>query len=187
VIAHGTGPAAAPDPVPFRRTILFLGRLEPYKGLAVLVAAMQEVWREQPDVRLTVAGRGPSAAEVPEHPMISAVLRYVTDDEIDELFSEATLVVAPYTEASQSGVVSLAAARGIPSVVSDVGALAELAVDSSLVVPGGDASALARALLANLDHGPDLRRRVHEMAVEQLSWSVVGRETVEFYREVLGR
>jgi glycosyltransferase involved in cell wall biosynthesis len=119
-----------------------------------LVEAMQEVWRARPDVVLVVAGRGPSAAEVPEHPKIRRLLRYVSEEEVDRLLAQATLVAAPYIEASQSAVVSLAVARGIPTVVTDQGSLAELAPDPSLVVPAGDVSALAESLLAHLDHAP---------------------------------
>jgi glycosyltransferase involved in cell wall biosynthesis len=183
VIPIGVKAAPAPDPIPEQQTILFLGRLEPYKGLHVLVEAMQEVWRARPDVVLVVAGRGPSAAEVPEHPKIRRLLRYVSEEEVDRLLAQATLVAAPYIEASQSAVVSLAVARGIPTVVTDQGSLAELAPDPSLVVPAGDVSALAESLLAHLDHGPELRARVYEMACG-LSWTVVGKMSIAFYDEL---
>jgi len=185
VIPHGTELAAAPDPVPRNRDVLFFGRLEPYKGIGVLVEAMEEVWRVYPAVRLTVAGRGPAATEVPDgDPRIRRIAGYVSDEDRDRLFAEATLLVAPYLEASQSGVVSLAVARGIPAVVSDAGALPDLAVDPSLVVPVGDARALANAVITTLEHGETLRRRVYDMASERLSWPVVSGLTLAFYRRL---
>jgi glycosyltransferase involved in cell wall biosynthesis len=172
--------------VPRNADVLFFGRLEAYKGIGVLVEAMEEVWRVYPSVRLTVAGRGPAATEVPDgDPRIRRIAGYVSDEDRDRLFAEATLLVAPYLEASQSGVVSLAVGRGIPTVVSDAGALPDLAVDPSLVVPVGDARALANAVMTTLEHGEPLRRRVYDMAIERLSWSVVGGLTLAFYRRLL--
>jgi glycosyltransferase involved in cell wall biosynthesis len=187
VIPHGARPAPAPLAVPLRRDVLLFGRLEPYKGVRVLVAAMRRVWESRPDIRLTVAGAGPAAADVPAHPRIRRVERYVPAAEAVRLFAEASLVAAPYTEASQSGVVSLALAQGIPCVLTDLGALPDLAVAPSLVAAPGDPDDLARAVLAHVDHGPELRRRVHAFAVDQLAWPVVGARCLELYREVLAR
>jgi glycosyltransferase involved in cell wall biosynthesis len=185
VIPHGARPAPAPLAVPTRRDVLLLGRLEPYKGVAVLVAAMRRVWASRPDVRLTVAGRGPAEGEVPDDPRIRRLTRYVPEREVARLFAEASLVAAPYTEASQSGVVSLAVARGIPCVVTDVGALPELAVEPGLVAAPDDPEDLARAVLAHVDHGVELRRRVYAFAAARLAWPVVGGRCLELYREVL--
>jgi alpha-maltose-1-phosphate synthase len=187
VIPHGTLPAEAPYPVPLNPEILFFGRLEPYKGIDVLLDAMETVWRLRPNARLTIAGEGAWAGRINPGSGIRAILRHISEAELAELFGEATLVVAPYLEASQSGVVSLAVACGIPAVVSDAGALADLAVEPGLVVPVGDAQALAAALVTYLDHGPDLRRRVHALAVERLSWLVTGREALGVYGELLER
>jgi glycosyltransferase involved in cell wall biosynthesis len=185
VIPHGLTPSPEPYPVPEAPEVLFFGRLEPYKGVAVLVAAMGEVWERRPDVRLVVAGRGPAAADVPEHPQITRLFHYIPEPEVDGLLAAATLLAAPYTEASQSGVVSLGVGRGIPAVVSDQGSLAELAIEPGLVVPAGDPAALAASILAYLDHGEDLRRRIHADAVDRLSWEATGRRALGLYAGLL--
>lgn len=185
VVPHGVSPEERPDPVPAAPTILFFGRLEPYKGLGVLMEAMRSVWEVRPDARLVVAGRGQAEPEVADDPRIQKLARYVPEAEVNQLFRDAKLVVAPYTEGSQSGVVSLACARGIPAVVSDVGALPSLVVDSSQVVPRGDAQALARALVKNLDHGAELREAVHQKARSELSWLAAARLTKQFYEQLL--
>jgi glycosyltransferase involved in cell wall biosynthesis len=187
VVSHGVRPEERPDPVPDAPGILFFGRLEPYKGLGVLMEAMRLVWEVRPDARLVVAGRGQAEPEVVDDPRIRKLARYVPEAEVDDLFRDAQLVVAPYTEGSQSGVLCLACARGIPAVVSDVGALPSLVVDSSQVVPRGDAAALAQALVRNLDHGPELREAVLRKARSELSWLAAARRTVRFYEEILGR
>ena len=93
--------------------------------------------------------------------------------------------MAPYTEGSQSGVVSLACARGVPSIVSDVGALPSLVVDPSQVVPAGEPAPLAAALLSDIDHGAAMRRAVHLKAQQELSWRSAAELTIRLYRELL--
>jgi glycosyltransferase involved in cell wall biosynthesis len=187
VVPHGTEPAAAPYPVPPKPTVLLFGRLEPYKGLDVLLAAMEAVWRERPDVTLEVVGEGREAARLADHPAIRVRHGYLPESEVDATLARATLVVLPYRAGSQSGVGSLAVGRGIPTVVTDVGALPELVMDRSFVVPPDDPDSLAASLLRHIEHGPDLRRRVLEDAGERLSWEAVGRRSLELYRRFLLR
>lgn len=185
VVPHGTSPRLSPLPVPSSSVLLFFGRLEPYKGLPVLLEALQAVWRHRPEVKLLVAGAGREAAAIPSHPRIETLLGYVPEDRVDELFARASLVVLPYVEGSQSGVGMLALARGLPVVVTDVGSLAELALDPSFVVPPGDAAALAAALLRHLDHGEAVRWAALERARERFSWTVVARRSLDLYQTLL--
>ncbi len=188
VVPHGVRPEQRPDPVPARPNILFFGRLEPYKGLRVLMDAMALVWEVRPDAELVVAGSGQAESEVTDDdPRIRKLARYVPEAEVSQLFRDAQLLVAPYTEASQSGVIPLACARGIPAIVTDVGALPTLVIDSSQVVAPGDPQALAQALVRNLDHGPELRDAVHQKARSELSWLAAAKPTMRFYAELAGR
>jgi glycosyltransferase involved in cell wall biosynthesis len=185
VIPHGTWPRDQPLSVPTTPAVLLFGRLESYKGVDVLVPAMHVVWRERPDVRLIVAGEGPAAELVPEHPRVKLIARYIPEAEVQPLLSEATLVALPYTQASQSGVGALAIAAGVPVVVTDVGALPELAYEPGFVARAGDPSALAAAILRNLDHNADVRRAVIEHARTRFSWDHAAELSLELYRDVL--
>jgi glycosyltransferase involved in cell wall biosynthesis len=186
VVPHGVRPAEEPDPIPDKPSILFFGRLEPYKGLGVLMEAMRLVWAVRPDVELVVAGQGPSESELLDDRRIRRITRYVSEAEVPGLFRGARLLVAPYTEGSQSGVVSLACAQGVPSVVSAVGALPSLVVDPSQVVPPGEPELLAGALIANLDHDAGMRRKVLVKAQQELSWRSAAELTIGLYQELLG-
>ncbi len=103
--------ASEPLPRPESPSVLLFGRLEQYKGVEVLVEAMRLVWERRPDVRLVVAGEGQAARLVPDDPRISLIPRYVPEREVDALLADASLVVLPYTQASQSGVGVMAIAR----------------------------------------------------------------------------
>jgi alpha-maltose-1-phosphate synthase len=184
VIPHGTEPHAEPDPPPRARTVLLYGRLARYKGLHILLESMEIVWRRRPDVRLLVYGDGPEARLLPDDSRIEASIGYVPESMEDAMFARASLVVLPYIGGSQSGVGVRSLARGIPTIVTDVGSLSDLAFDDSFLVPPKDAEQLARAIVTHLDHELEFRRTVLGFARSKFSWDAVASSTSEVYAEV---
>ena len=184
VIPHGVWPRSEPLVRPTSPSVLLFGRLEQYKGVEVLVEGMRLLWQQRPEVRLVVAGAGEAARLVPDDPRISLIQRYIPEKEVDELLADASLMVLPYTQASQSGVGVLAIAAGVPVVVSDLGALPELAYDPSFVFEAGNPRALVETILRHLDHGADVRRAVLQLAQAHFSWDRVAQLSTELYREL---
>lgn len=189
VIPHGAQVRESPLPIPPRPTILFHGRLELYKGLDVLLTAMGEVWRAQPDVQLVVAGKGPAASALAavNDPRIVKRLEYIPESEMPSLLEAATVTVLPYIEASQSGVGALSLAAGVPVVVTDVGGLRDLAVTASYIAHPGDATELAKCLLDALKQDAATRERALRMARARFAWNVVGRSALQLYESVACR
>jgi glycosyltransferase involved in cell wall biosynthesis len=185
VIPHGASPRLEPLPPPDSPAVLFFGRLEQYKGIEVLVEAMRHVWKVRPEVALTVAGAGPAARLVPQDPRITLRAEYVPENELDDLLSDASLVVLPYTQASQSGVGVLAIAAGVPVVVSDLGALPDLAYNRSFVVQAGNPRALADGIMRHLDDGETVRLAALRHAKANFSWDRVAQLSTELYRDLL--
>jgi glycosyltransferase involved in cell wall biosynthesis len=185
VIPHGANTREHPLPPPSDQAVLLFGRLEPYKGVPVLLEAMKIVWNDRPGVKLLVSGKGPESRWLEPDPRIEASIGYVPEAMLESLFGRASLVVLPYTEASQSGVGLRALGRGVPVVVTDVGSLPDLALDPTFVVRAGDPSSLAAGLLRHLDHGPELRNRVLRFVRDYFSWDVVARETLRTYESVI--
>ncbi len=185
VLPHGAEVLATPLPRPGTPAVLLFGRLEPYKGVRVLTEAMEYVWRTRPDVRLLVCGKGPATGDLPDDPRVEARLEYIPEADVDPLFAKASLVVLPYTDASQSGVGTMAIARGIPAIVSEIGGLTDLVIDDPFSVPPGDSSALADAIVRHVDHGDGVRIEVLRLANERLGWDSVGLAAADLYRGVL--
>ncbi len=185
VIPHGIHVAACPLPVPLTPTILLFGRLEPYKGVLVLVEAMRAVWKKRPDARLLVAGTGPAAAQVPQDPRIELRDGYVPESDVEGLLSSATVAVLPYTQASQSGVGLLAIANGVPTVVTRTGALPEIAPGEAYIAEPSDPQSLAVRLLATLDAGLEERHRVLAFARRNFAWPIVARSYLELYEDLI--
>lgn len=177
-------------------TVLFFGRLMAYKGLPVLVEAAKAVRLALPGARFVVAGTGPEQAWLRERvgtdPGFELIQRYVDDDETAQLFLDADIVVLPYIEASQSGVLALAAALGRPAVVTDVGDIGAVVQDNAmgLVVPPGSPDALAQALLAIFqDSSLAERLRAGSAAAARggISYGRVGADMARIYRATLAR
>lgn len=138
------GPDLGP---PTGRTLLFFGLLRAYKGLDVLLRALDRM----PDVRLVVAG-DPLDAPPPDD-RVDWRLGFLPEAEIRELLREAAAVVLPYRRTDASGVLATALGHARPAVVTDVGALGETVsdFDAGEVVPPGEAEALAAACLRLLE------------------------------------
>jgi glycosyltransferase involved in cell wall biosynthesis len=118
--------------------VLFLGRIAPYKGLDLLAEAWPEAARIS-TASLKVVGQpagegGASAINQLRRVGADVQTRWVPDSELEKVLTGARLVVLPYTEASQSGVITLAHQAGIPLLVTNVGGLAKQAGPSALVV-----------------------------------------------------
>jgi glycosyltransferase involved in cell wall biosynthesis len=172
--------------------ILCFGFLNPYKGVDVLLRAFAhvagaELWvvgAPRMDMAELEALAGAARGTV------RFVSRFVEDDELPAFFRRADLVVLPYREIDQSGVLYTALAFGRPLVVSRVGGLAEVAdADAAAVaVPPGDANALAHAI-SELIADPARRDRLAAAARvagrEKYSWDAVARRHLELYRRLL--
>jgi glycosyltransferase involved in cell wall biosynthesis len=180
VVPHGLDVRTEPLPAPAAPTVGFFGRLVPYKGLDVIARAMPRVWEQRPEVHVRVSGEG-SAEFTLDDPRAHVHRGYLPESEVEGFFAASTLVLLPYTQASQTGVGSLAAGYGVPVVVSRLGGLPDLALDASYVVAPGDADDLARAILAHLDDGAQTRGRVLAEVAGPYSWDACAGRTIAIY------
>jgi glycosyltransferase involved in cell wall biosynthesis len=138
-------------PIDNKLRLLFFGRMEPYKGLEVLIEACKQLQERQIPFQVTIAGRGEIDATTLENTKelgISVINHWLSDQEIMQLFSEADVLLVPYTSASQSGVISLALAAHLPIIASRIGGLVEQVRDgyNGLLFPPKNTTALAAAI-----------------------------------------
>lgn len=164
-----------PAPRDGARNILFFGRIMTYKGLPILAEAGRLAKKALPQLKLVVAGRGPALDDVrpdfaDDH--VELLDYFIPDKDVAQLFLDAEVVVLPYIEASQSGILALAAAFGRPVIVTDVGALGEIvrSTGMGLVVPPSDAEALSEAIGRVLSE-PDLAGKLSEASAEAATGS----------------
>ena len=140
-----------------RCTFLYVGRLDPEKGLEVLLRAMEDVAGE-----LVVVGSGGLEARLRQQaPASVRFVGQVARDDLVPWYAAADAFVLPSLSEPWGMVVNEAAAAGLPIVATEaVGAAWDLVEDgvNGFRVAAGDARALAAAL-GRLAADPDLRRR----------------------------
>lgn len=114
------------DPRAPLRLLLF-GRLSKYKGLGLLVQAVELLRAEGIPVHLGVAGAGDIRSERSRLEKLGADVRnrWLADSEILPLLAEYDAIILPYMEASQSGVLAAAYGNCMPVIGTPVGALPE--------------------------------------------------------------
>jgi phosphatidylinositol alpha-mannosyltransferase len=183
--------AAAAEPWPTTGpTVMFVGRHEPRKGLAVLVEA---VVAHGVDARIWVAGEGPQTAGLKEATLGDPRFEWlglIGDDEKRSRLRGADVLVAPSLHGESFGVVLLEGMAGGACVVaSDIAGYAHVARSSkdALLVPPGDAGALAAALKRALAGGPDIeaiRESGHERAAQH-SMDALARRYLELYEPLV--
>ena len=129
--------------------VLCFGLIRPYKGVDVLL----EAWRRlapPAGARLWVVGMprmDVAALESASPESVAWVPRFVSAAEAAAVFRRADLVVLPYREIDQSGVLFTALGFGVPVLATTVGGFPEVAAAGAarLVAPG-DPEALAAGL-----------------------------------------
>ena len=193
--AMGVHFVPAPQAVHAREpgTLLFFGRMEAYKGLQTLLDAADLLRERGASFRLIVAGRGPEAERLAGRlvaPDIEHRDRFISHNEAIALFQRASLVVAPYRDATQSAVVASAFGNARPVVVSSVGGLPDAVADGrdGVLVPPDDPRALADALaplLADDGRVAALAAGARARAASQLDWGGIAARLEGVYRELL--
>ncbi|MGB1219878.1 MAG: glycosyltransferase, partial [Flavobacteriales bacterium] len=117
-----------------KRYLLFFGLVRAYKGLDILLEAMQSPKLRAIDFQLIIAGEYYSNRSDYEDQLIQLkrenrlveVQKFIPDAEIKYYFSASDLLVLPYKSATQSGVTQIAYHFNLPMLVTDVGGLKEL-------------------------------------------------------------
>ena len=175
-------------------TVLFFGRIEEYKGLKYLLEAEPLVSKRLPDFRILVAGTGDDMEAYKSILLSNRHFevhdRFIPNKEVASFFQRASVVVLPYIEASQSGIVAMAFAFGKPVVATDVGSLAEMIEDgkTGILVPARDVKKLADAIIYLLQ-GKDIRKKMGDEALtaakRTFNWSRIGPLTEQVYRKAL--
>ena len=170
--------------------MLFLGRLTPIKGIYTLLEASQMV----PDIRILLAGRI-------EEPLKSTMTEIMPDNveymgivhglELRHLLVNSTALVMPslwYENQPFSILEAFACEK--PVIASDLGGMKELVVhqERGILVPPGDASALAEAMLSFAESPQEVSRmgaNAREYAVAYHHPNVHYRRLMDIYAQVV--
>jgi D-inositol-3-phosphate glycosyltransferase len=193
---------------PEHRMLLFVGRIEPLKGLETLLRALAHMRETGTDdccpMYLVVIGGEPEDSPESMNAEMSRLLSLRDDlnlkkmviflgkraqDTLPYYYSAADAVVVPSFYESFGMVALEAMACGTPVVASQVGGLAFLVQDgiTGYVVPDGDAGALGDRLLL-LAKDKELNTRLGEQAASaarSYDWEIITNQIVRLYDETI--
>jgi len=189
---------------PHHRVLLFFGRIAPYKGLEYLTAALAELPKSDGNYRLIIAGSIKDCAEywsrIQEdisragiRPAIIERIEFIPDRETELYFKAADVLILPYVDIFQSGVLVLAYSFGLPVIAADVGSLRDEIVEGATgyVFRPKDPADLAKTIQAYFSSPlfrelAERRRAIQDYANDRYSWAKVGEITRGVYESMLG-
>lgn len=149
-----------------RLELLFFGFVRHYKGIDVLLSAMQLL--EDEDIFLTVAGEWWEKDKKLKKMLkdercrnnVEVIDYYLSEKEVAECFCRADVVILPYRSATCTGVIPVAYHYGKPVIASRTGGIPEVVIDgvSGRLFEPENPQALA-AVIREFLHSPAARMR----------------------------
>ncbi|MEM5866904.1 MAG: glycosyltransferase family 4 protein [Candidatus Aenigmatarchaeota archaeon] len=179
-------------------TLLYVGRIEEYKGLHILLRALEHV---SSPVKLLIIG--PLVGEPSYHRKVFDLIDKITKKtshevsylgpkkphEILKYYQTASIVVVPSLSESFGNVVLEALACETPVIASNIGAIPEIInnYESGILVPSGDHTELAEAIQFLLND-EDVRRKMgregRRQTIERFSFESVVKKILDVYNEL---
>ncbi len=172
--------------------ILFVGRIEPRKGLQFLINALSRIKKEFPKAKLTVAGGGYKEMKmnVPLEVKDSIdFLGFVEPSALPDIFSKASIFVSPAISGESFGIVLLEAmATETPVIASNIPGYRCVVEDgkNGILVTPANSKEIAEKVI-RLFGDKNLCHNLVEgglKTVQKYSWDKVAKEILNFYYEV---
>lgn len=170
---------------------MFFGKIKPYKGVELFIQCAASVSKLLPSARFVIAGDGDltpyfSLIKQTGSSLFEIHNQFIPDEEIPTLFGRASVIVLPYTKASQSGVLALAYTMGVPVVASKVGSIPEI-VDhgkTGFLFEAGNVTEMSSyvyALMSNPELRDKFSKNARQKASLALSWDEIAKRTLTLY------
>jgi len=179
--------------------VLLFGALRANKGAHLAIDAIQQLYKEEVPIRLTIAGAVLNRNERDYWERCQELIRrcpqpirlvegFIPDEQLPELFASCHCFLLPYTQFfSDSGVASIALANGRPVIGTRAGGLGALlqASNGGLVIEEASADAIATALrqavLLGEQRLDQFGREGRAWILRECGWPKIGRETLQLY------
>jgi D-inositol-3-phosphate glycosyltransferase len=175
-------------------TILFFGQIKQVKGLDILLKAFSLL--QEKNVRLVIAGKA-WKSDLDEYTTLINDLnisdttktdfRYIPDGEVASFYSKSDLIVLPYKEIYQSGVLLLSMSYGKPILCSDLPAFSSVIRQgiNGFLFKKNDSEDLAKQISMIIDDRKNLSKVVfnaNETIENDYDWNNIGKLTLDFYK-----
>ena len=187
-----------------QKVLLYFGQIAPYKGLEYLILALVKEKAKNNNYRLIIAGRIRKGdcqywknieGIMEEHDLknyIIGKIQFIPDEEVEIYFKAADVLILPYKNIFQSGVLFLSYSFGLPVVATDVGSLREDVIEGKTGyicevenledLTGKIDLYFNSDLFKNLERN---RQKIIDWANEKYSWRKVGEITYGVYKALI--
>ena len=169
--------------------LLFFGRIREYKGVDLLVEAVQRI--DDPTVKLVIAGRDSIGlgSRIGTDDRIVFHGDFIDNSEVRYYFAAADLVVLPYRKIDQSGVLLLAISSGRPVLGTNVGGIGEIIEDgvNGFLCEPDNGESLTDKLAEILARRSDLDaigEKCKKSVNDNFCWDSVATQTAAVYRDL---
>lgn len=181
-----------------KKVLLFFGMIKKVKGLEVLLLALKDVVKENPDVLLVVAGKPwkndfTAYQKIIDENNLSdyCLLRtkFISHEDVEHYYCAADLVVLPYKKIYQSGVLVMALSYSKPALVSNLPPLKEVVTDmeTAFLFETEDHVSLSKKLnlvLMDADKLEQVRKSGEKLINTKYDWDEIGRQTKQAYQSL---
>lgn len=184
---------AATPPLCNSPYILYIGSIQPHKGIEYLCEAMLPLVAEWKDLRVVIAGKGQFYFDKTKYehaPNFMFINRFITDEELASLITNCLVIVCPYVDATQSGVIMSAFALYKPVIATNVGALPEMVENGrhGILVPPRDSKAIETAVREIMK--PSVAQQMtenirHDFSTGRHSWKAIAKRMAETYETII--
>ncbi len=182
-----------------RPTLLFLSRIEPKKGLDLLIPALEQLIGEGVEFEFVLAGSNPQdpdyetqiRQQIQNSPLAqcTTIAGFVTGEAKAQLLHQANLFVLPSYYENFGIAVAEAMVAGIPVLISDrVQIWSDVQQSESGWVAQCSTDSIAAQLKAALQNPSECQRRgenARQYALKHYSWDAIARATIEAYQQIL--
>lgn len=180
-------------------SLLFFGQIKKVKGLDVLLKAVSILKKNNCQVELTIAGKA-WKDDLEEYKEIIRALqiedlvitdfRYIPDDEVAAFYQKADLVVLPYRNIYQSGVLLLTLSYGRPVLCSDLNPFKEIIRhnENGFLFQTENPQDLAQKIQETISNRANLikvKNNANLIIRDDYNWIKIGQLTKKFYDLIL--
>lgn len=187
------------------KVLLFFGNIAPYKGLEFLVNSLVLLKDKCEGLKLIIAGRIKVACQkywqaieksIKENNLEKAIIKkieYIPEEEAEVYFKAADLLILPYRNIFQSGLIFTSYHFGLPVIATDVGSLRDDIISETGFIckpenPEDLAEKIAQYYSSDLYKNlPETRKRIIDHGKKHHSWQLTGQMTFNLYNSLLNK
>ena len=181
-----------------KKVLLFFGMIKKVKNLDLLLLAMPEIIKRNSKVILLIAGKPwkddfsyyqEIIDRLKIHNNCVLNIKFIAHQDVKHYYCATDIVILPYKEIYQSGVLMMSLCFGKPVVISDLDSFKEIVNDqeTALFFKSGDISSLSNVINSALENH-DLLEKVRTQGLElvktKYSWIEIGRQTRDAYYKI---